>query len=225
MVRGDEMQGSRRSNKAACGLAAGLMLALTLGVSVAALAQDAPDKIVKNVADDVLTALRQDPDLQAGSQTKMAHLIEQKVAPHFDFERMTRLAVGRSWRQATADQQKALVEQFRALLVRSYSTAYTAYRNIVIEVKPLKMQSGDDDVLVRSEIKLPGGAPPVGVDYSMFKTDSDWKVYDVTVEGVSLVTTYRNTFAEDIRQNGIDGLIKSLQEKNAPPPPGVKKKQ
>jgi phospholipid transport system substrate-binding protein len=198
--------------------------ALALGTSAAAFGQTPPDKVVKNVADEVLAALRQDPDLQAGSQAKMAQLIEQKVAPHFDFERMTRLAVGRSWRQATPEQQKALIEQFRSLLVRSYSTAYSAYRNIVIEVKPLKLQSGDDDTVVRSEIKLPGGAPPVGVNYSMFKGDSDWKVYDVTVEGVSLVTTYRNTFAEEIRQNGIDGLIKSLQEKNAPPPPGTRKK-
>ena len=219
------MRGSSRSSTRIYQLALGLSLALTLGVSTLVFAQDAPDKVVKNVADDVLNALRQDPDLRAGSQTKMAELIEQKVAPHFDFERMTRLAVGRSWRQATPEQQKALIEQFRSLLVRSYSTAYSAYRNIVIEVKPLKLQPGDEDVLVRSEIKLPGGAPPVGVDYSMFKSDSEWKVYDVTVEGVSLVTTYRNTFAEEIRQNGIDGLIKSLQEKNAPPPPGVKKKQ
>jgi phospholipid transport system substrate-binding protein len=224
MVRGDDMQGAAGWNNGVRRLAAGLLLALTFGASVAAFAQDAPDKIVKGVADDVLNALREDAELRAGSQTKMAQLIEQKVAPHFDFERMARLAVGRSWRQASADQQKSLIEQFRAMLVRSYSTAYTAYRNIAIEVKPLKLQSTDDDVLVRSEIKLPGGAPPVSVDYSMFKTDSDWKVYDVTVEGVSLVTTYRNTFAEEIRQNGIDGLIKSMQEKNSAPP-GVKKKQ
>jgi phospholipid transport system substrate-binding protein len=202
-----------------------LLAFVVLGACLGAAAQEAPDALVKRTADEILAIVRQDKDLQAGNQQKVVQLAEQKVLPYFDFERMTRLAVGRSWRQATADQQKALVDQFRALLVRSYSTAYTAYRNIVIEVKPLKLQSGDDDVLVRSEIKLPGGAPPVGVDYSMFKTDSDWKVYDVTVEGVSLVTTYRNTFAEDIRQNGIDGLIKSLQEKNAPPPPGVKKKQ
>jgi phospholipid transport system substrate-binding protein len=216
------MQGSSRSTAALRRLAGSLLLAL--GMSATALAQDAPDQLVKSVADEVLNALRQDPDLQAGSQTKMSALIEQKVAPHFDFERMTRLAVGRSWRQATPEQQKALIEQFRALLVRSYSAAYSAYRNIVIEVKPLRTQAGEDDVQVHSEIKLPGGAPPVHVDYSMYKSPSSWKVYDVTVEGVSLVTTYRSTFAEVIRQGGIDGLIKSLEEKNAPPPPGVKKK-
>jgi phospholipid transport system substrate-binding protein len=201
----------------------GAAFALLLGVSGMALAQDPPDKLVKAVADEVLNALRNDPDLRGGSQTKMAQLIEEKVAPRFDFERMTRLAVGRNWRQATPEQQKTLIEQFRSMLVRSYSTAYSAYRNIVIEVRPLRLQPTDEDVQVRSEIKLPGGAPPVTVDYSMVKSDSDWKVYDVTVDGVSLVTTYRSTFAEEIRQNGIDGLIKALQQKNTPPPPGAKK--
>lgn len=200
-------------------------LALALSTSSAALAQDGPDKLVKGVADDVLNALRQDPELRAGSATKMGELMEQKVAPHFDFDRMTRLAVGRNWRQATPEQQKTLIAQFHTMLVRSYAAAYTAYRNIVIEVKPLRMQPGDDDIQVRTEIKLPGGAPPVTVDYSMVKSDPEWKVYDVTVDGVSLVTTYRSTFAEEIRQGGIDGLIKSLEQKNAPPPPGVKKQQ
>jgi phospholipid transport system substrate-binding protein len=111
------------------------------------------------------------------------------------------------------------------LLVRSYSAAYSAYRNIVVEVKPVRMQPGDEDVQVRSLIKLPGGAQPVTVDYSMIETPSGWKVYDVTVDGVSLVTTYRSTFAEEVRKGGIDGLIRSLKEKNAPPPPGVKKQQ
>jgi phospholipid transport system substrate-binding protein len=137
---------------------------------------------------------------------------------------MTRLAVGRSWREATDDQKKTLIEQFRQLLVRSYSTAYSAYRNIVVEVKPVRMQPGEDDVQVKSEIKLPGGAPPVNVDYAMYKSNSDWKVYDVIVDGVSLVTTYRSSFAEEIRQSGIDGLIKSLREKNTQPA-SAKKKQ
>jgi phospholipid transport system substrate-binding protein len=185
-------------------------------------AQTAPDKLVKDVANDVLKSLREDPDLRTSNPTKMAELIEQKVAPHFDFERMTRLAVGRNWREANDDQKKLLIEQFRQLLVRSYSTAYSAYRNIAVEVKPARMSAGDDDVQVKSEIKLPGGAPPVNVDYAMYKNDSEWKVYDVIVDGVSLVTTYRSTFTEEIRQNGIDGLIKSLREKNTLPVPGKK---
>ena len=195
---------------------------LFLMVGSVAQAQTAPDKLVKDVANDVLKSLREDPDLRTSNPTKMAELIEQKVAPHFDFERMTRLAVGRNWREANDDQKKLLIEQFRQLLVRSYSTAYSAYRNIAVEVKPVRMNPGDDDVQVKSEIKLPGGAPPVNVDYAMYKNDSAWKVYDVIVDGVSLVTTYRSTFTEEIRQNGIDGLIKSLREKNTLPVPGKK---
>jgi phospholipid transport system substrate-binding protein len=185
-------------------------------------AQTPPDKLVKDVANEVLKSLREDPDLRTSNPTKMAELIEKKVAPHFDFERMARLAVGRNWREASDDQKKLLIEQFRQLLVRSYSTAYSAYRNIAVEVKPVRMNAADDDVQVKSEIKLPGGAPPVNVDYAMYKNDSDWKVYDVIVDGVSLVTTYRSTFAEEIRQNGIDGLIKSLREKNTLPVPAKK---
>lgn len=201
-----------------------LVLVIALGASSTALAQQAPDKLVRTVADDVLATLRQDQELRAGSQTKFAELLEQKVAPHFDFERMTRLAVGRGWRQATPEQQKALVEQFHNLLIRSYATAYTAYKDIAIDVKPVRMQTGDSDVQVRTEIKIPDGQP-ISVDYSMYKSGSDWKIYDVTVEGVSLVTTYRSTFADEIRQSGIDGLIKSLQAKNTLPAPGTKKQQ
>jgi phospholipid transport system substrate-binding protein len=206
--------------------ACGCLLALALWVlPVAAQAQQAPDKLVKDVANEVLRALREDPELRSGSQTKMAELIEKKVAPHFDFERMTRLAVGRNWREANDEQKKQLIEQFRQLLVRSYSAAYSAYKMIVIEVKPARLQPGDDDVQVKSEIKLPGGAPPVNVDYAMYKGDPEWKVYDVIVDGVSLVTTYRSTFAEEIRQSGIDGLIKSLREKNTLPLPAKKSQQ
>jgi phospholipid transport system substrate-binding protein len=201
-----------------------LVLVIALGASGMALAQQAPDKLVRTVADDVLATLRQDQELRAGSQTKFAELLEQKVAPHFDFERMTRLAVGRGWRQATPEQQKALVEQFHNLLIRSYATAYTAYKDIAIDVKPVRMQPGDSDVQVRTEIKIPDGQP-ISVDYSMYKSGSDWRIYDVTVEGVSLVTTYRSTFADEIRQSGIDGLIKSLQAKNTLPAPGTKKQQ
>jgi phospholipid transport system substrate-binding protein len=201
----------------------GLVAALVLGANGAVLAQIAPDKLVKSVADDVLAGLRQDPELKAGSQAKFAELLEQKVAPHFDFERMARLAVGRGWRQATPEQQQALVEQFRSLLIRSYSSAYTAYKDIAIDVKPVRMQPTDNDVQVRTAIKVPSSGQAISVDYSMYKAGSDWKIYDVTVEGVSLVTTYRSTFADEIRQNGVDGLIKSLQAKNSLPGPGTKK--
>jgi phospholipid transport system substrate-binding protein len=203
---------------------AGLALAFMLGASSAALAQ-APDKLVRTVADEVLNALAQDQELRAGSQAKFAELLEQKVAPHFDFERMTRLAVGRGWRQATPEQQKALVELFHRLLIRTYSAAYSAYANITIDVKPARMQPSDDDVQVRTEMKVPNGGPPLSVDYSMYKSSASWKIYDVTVEGVSLLTTYRSTFAEEIRQGGIDGLIRSLQDKVSAPAAATKKQQ
>ena len=203
---------------------AGLALTFALGASSTALAE-APDKLVRTVADEVLNALAQDQELRAGSQAKFAELLEQKVAPHFDFERMTRLAVGRGWRQATPEQQKTLIELFHRLLIRTYSAAYSAYANITIDVKPTRMQPADDDVQVRTEMKVPNGGPPLTVDYSMYKSSASWKIYDVTVEGVSLLTTYRSTFAEEIRQGGIDGLIKALQDKVSAPAAGTKKQQ
>jgi phospholipid transport system substrate-binding protein len=204
------------SNRFARALRAGLLLAAAaLGLAAPAAAQTPPDQLVRGVADDVLKIMRQDQELRAGNQARMADLIEQKVAPHFDFERMTRLAVGKNWRQASADQQRSLVQEFRNLLVRSYSAAYTAYKEIAVEVRPLKLQPADEDVQVRTQIKLPGDVPPVAVDYSMYKSPASWKVYDVAVDGVSLVTTYRSSFSEQIRQTGIDGLVKSLQDMNA----------
>jgi phospholipid transport system substrate-binding protein len=207
------------------GLLAVVAVALLLPLSVSA--AQAPDALVRSVADDVLRIVQQDRELRAGDTEKMAQLIEEKIVPHFDFERMTRLAVGRSWREANPEQRKQLVDEFRTLLVRSYSAAYSAYKYIVVEVRPVKVQPSDDDVQVKSQIKLPGGAPPVNVDYSMVKNGEEWKVYDVTVDGVSLVTTYRSTFADEVSRGGIDGLIKSLKDRNAakaaPQPPGVKK--
>jgi phospholipid transport system substrate-binding protein len=190
------------------------------------LAQTAPDALVKSVAEDVLRIVRQDKQLREGDTSRMAQLIEEKIVPHFDFERMTRLAVGRNWREASPEQRKTLVDEFRTLLVRSYSAAYSTYNHIVVEVRPLKVQPDEEDVQVKSQIKLPGGAPPVNVDYSMVKNSDAWKVYDVSVDGVSLVTTYRSTFADEVRKGGIDGLIKSLKDLNtakaAPKPVGAK---
>jgi phospholipid transport system substrate-binding protein len=197
-------------------IAAALLVA-TAGLLPApqAFAQKAPDELVKNVAEDVLAIVRQDRALREGDTSRMAQLIEEKIVPHFDFERMTRLAVGRAWRQATPEQRQQLMDEFRKLLVRSYSAAYSTYNHIVVEVKPLRLQPGEEDVQVKTLIKLPGGAPPVGVDYSMVKASSDWKVYDVTVDGISLVTTYRSTFAEEVNKGGIEGLIQSLVQLNA----------
>jgi phospholipid transport system substrate-binding protein len=179
-----------------------------------AVAQDVPpDALVRSVTDDVIAVVKQDKDIQSGSTRKTIALVEEKVLPHFDFTRMTALAMGINWRKATAEQQKVLVEQFKTLLVRTYSTALSAYRNQVIEVKPLRAQPVDTEVSVRSEVKQ-SGAETVSIDYSMEKTPAGWKVYDVAVGGVSLVTTYRETFAAEVRSGGIEGLIKSLSAKN-----------
>jgi phospholipid transport system substrate-binding protein len=173
----------------------------------------APDALVKSVTQEVLSIIKQDKDIQAGSTKKTIALIEDKVLPHFNFTRMTALAMGANWRKATPDQQKALIEQFKTLLVRTYSTALTSYRDQAIDFKPLRAQSGDTEVTVRSEVKL-SGTEPISIDYSMEKGNDAWKVYDVAVGGVSLVTTYRDTFAAEVRNGGVDGLIKALTDKN-----------
>jgi phospholipid transport system substrate-binding protein len=193
---------------------ASLVLAALLLAPSAALAQDtAPDVLVKGVTQDVLGVIKQDKEIQAGNQKKTIALVEEKVLPHFNFARMTALAMGPNWRKATPEQQQALIEQFRTLLVRTYSTALSSYRNQVIDFKPMRAQATDADVIVRSEVKQPG-AESVSIDYSMEKTPGGWKVYDVVVGGVSLVTTYRDTFTNEVRNNGIDGLIKALADKN-----------
>jgi phospholipid transport system substrate-binding protein len=179
-----------------------------------ALGQDlSPDALVKLVTQEVIGIIKQDKDIQGGNQKKTVALVEDKVLPHFNFNRMTALAMGPNWRKATSEQQTQLVEQFRTLLVRTYSSALSAYRNQVIEFKPLRAQAADTEVTVRSDVKQAGGEP-VTIDYSMEKTSGGWKVYDVAVGGVSLVTTYRDTFTNEIRTSGIDGLIKALADRN-----------
>jgi len=192
-----------------------LFFALCLSVfATAVAAQDlAPDALVKKISDEVIDIVKQDKDIQAGHQKKINDLVDAKVLPHFNFSRMTALAVGRNWPKASAEQQKALISEFRTLLVRTYSSALTTYKNQVIEFKPLRAAAGDTDVTVRTQVKQPG-TEPVSIDYSMEKTPGGWKVYDVVVGGVSLVTNYRETFNAQVRDGGVDGLIKSLVSKN-----------
>ncbi|HUL97291.1 MAG TPA: ABC transporter substrate-binding protein [Usitatibacter sp.] len=182
-----------------------------------ALAQEAPEALVKRVTDEVLTIIKSDKDLQNGNMTKVVELAEAKVLPHFDFERMTRLAVGKNWKEANDAQKQELVKQFRTLLVRTYSNSLSQYRNQTIEVKPGKSGAGDKEAVVRTSVIQQGG-PPIPIDYSMEKTDADWKVYDVVIDGASLVTTYRGTFNDQVQRGGIDGLVKALQERNREPP-------
>jgi phospholipid transport system substrate-binding protein len=173
-----------------------------------------PDVLIKDTVRDVLEIVRNDKELRAGNQKKMLELVDAKVLPHFNFEHMTKLAVGKSWRVATAEQKKQLMSEFRILLVRTYTKAFTSYRDQIVEVKPFKMDPAATEVTVKTAIVKPGSQQPILVDYDMEKMPDGWKVYDLTVEGVSLVTSYRGTFADQIQQVGIDGLIKTLVDKN-----------
>ena len=173
----------------------------------------APDALARSVTDEVLAIIRADKELQAGNPQKVMQLVESKVLPHFNFNRMTQLAVGRNWRQATSDQQKALVEEFKTLLVRTYAAAFTQYRNQTVDYRPVRMTPADTDVVVKSLVRQPTGQP-ISVDYGMEKVGGAWKVYDVKIEGISLVENYRNTFNGEIQRGGVDGLIRTLSDKN-----------
>ncbi|MEO8132659.1 MAG: ABC transporter substrate-binding protein [Betaproteobacteria bacterium] len=186
---------------------AGLLLAFAVH------AQEAPDALIKRVASDVLATLKSDKDIQAGNKKKLYELIEGKIATNFDFLRMTSLAMGRNWRKATPEQQKELAEQFRILLIRTYSGALANYQNHVMDFKPLRSTPADTDVTVRTTVTAPGGQP-IGIDYSVEKTGGAWKAYDVSVGGVSLVTNYREEFNNAVRDSGVDGLLKALSAKN-----------
>ena len=174
---------------------------------------DSPDALIKKVSDDVLTIVRQDKDIQSGNTKKAMDLVEAKVLPHFNFQHMTALAMGKDWRKASTEQKKRLSEEFKTLLVRTYSNALTGYRDQTIRYKPVKMQSGDEEVLVRTEIVQPGNKP-IQLDYALEKLADGWKVFDVVVAGVSLVTNYRDTFSQEVRANGVDGLVQMLVAKN-----------
>ena len=187
-------------------------------VPTLAAAQEAPDALVKRTTDEVLAIIKADKDIQKGDMRKIVELAEQKVLPHFDFERMTRLAVGRNWSQATPEQKAALVKEFRTLLVRTYSSSLAQYRDQAIEVKPSKVGAQDKDAMVRTAVIQKGG-PQIPIDYSMEKAESGWKVFDVTIDGASLVTTYRGTFNDQIARGGLDGLVKLLQDRNRSPEP------
>jgi phospholipid transport system substrate-binding protein len=189
---------------------------LTLGFCAALAQQElAPEALVKKVTDDVLEAIKSDQALQAGDREKALALAEQKVLPHVDFREATRLAVGRAWASASPEQQNKLVAEFRGMLVRIYSNAIDTYRGQTLRVQPVRMAPGATEVSVRNQYLKPG-QPPVAVDYAMHKTPEGWKIYDFTVEGVSLVLTYRAEFEQVVRRSGIDGLITALANKNRP---------
>jgi phospholipid transport system substrate-binding protein len=194
-----------------------LLVLMTIGSAaftpVRAAEMLAPDALAKSVTDDVLVVLRSDKDIQSGNTKKVVDLVENKVLPHFDFVRMTQLALGRNWREAAPEQKKLLVAEFRGLLVQTYAATFTAYKDQVIEYRPLRYQPSDTEVVVRSQIQQPGGRP-ITVDYRMHRLDAGWKVFDVVVGDLSLVQNYRGSFETEVRKGGIDGLIKTLADKN-----------
>jgi phospholipid transport system substrate-binding protein len=190
-------------------------LALVAGPAAAA-AEMAPDALVRKSIDEVIALIKADKELQGGNPQKLYALVEEKVLPHFDFTRMTRLAVGRNWAQASDAQKASLTREFQTLLVRTYSTSLSQYRDQTIDVRPAKVAAGDKETFVKTVVKQPGG-PSIPIDYGMELTDKGWKVYDVVVDGVSLVTTYRGSFNEQIQKSGIDGLVKTLADRNRSP--------
>jgi len=173
----------------------------------------APDVLLSQATATVIASLKQHRDLQTTSAGSIAALVEATVLPLFDFRHMTRLAVAANWRLASLEQQNALVGEFKSLLVRTYSVALASYRDQTIEYRPLRMAAGDTEVMVRSLVRQPG-TEPVTIDYDLEETAAGWKVYDIKIAGVSLITTYRSTFAQTVRDGGVDALIKALSAKN-----------
>ena len=189
-----------------------------LVISAGAMAQQdlAPDQLVQKITEEVLASIKSDKDLAAGDKQKALKLAEDKILPYIDFQHATRLAVGRAWRQATPEQQQKLVSEFRSMLVRTYSNGIGAYQGQTLKVLPSRGKADPEDTTVRTQFVRAGGQP-LPIDFAMRKTDQGWKVYDITVEGVSLVLTYRSEFDAVVKQEGIDGLIKRLTQKNVPP--------
>lgn len=185
---------------------------LLISVSITARAEILPpDELIKVTSREVLEVINQNK--HANDQKKLLEFIDAKVLPHFDFERMTKLAVGRAWRTATPEQKTALISEFRTMLVRTYTKAFTLYKDVSIDTRPVTVPANADEVTVKTVILRPG-APPVPVNYEMEKTSDGWKAFDVIVEGISLIVTHRGSFTEKVQQSGIDGLIKSLVDLN-----------
>jgi phospholipid transport system substrate-binding protein len=178
-----------------------------------AFAQDAPDVMIKTVTGEIIELIKTDKAILAGDQKRIQEVVEGKILTHFDFTKMTASAVGRDWRSASPEQKTQLAKEFQTLLVRSYANSLSQYKNQTIDVKPFKA-TPDPEVTVKTEVKQPG-AKPVQIDYDLHKVGGAWKVFDVYVAGVSLIANYRDSFGQEVKANGIDGLIKSLREKNA----------
>ena len=191
-----------------------VLIASLLFAMPAAAQELGPEELVRKVTADVLDSIHSDKQLQSGDRKKMLALAEKKVLPHVDFEEAVKLAAGKSWQSATPEQRQQLAREFRSMLIRVYSSAIDTYRGQTMKVLPVRLAPGATEVTVRNQY-LRQGRPPVAVEYAMHKTPEGWKIYDIVVEGVSLVLTYRAEFEQVARTAGIDGLIRRLQEKNA----------
>ena len=192
-------------------IAQALCLLLATATAHAAMA---PDELVKTTSEEVLTIVRSDPDIASGNTSKVIDIVETKVLAHFDFARMTRLAVGKNWRNASEPQREALTNGFRTLLVRTYAVALAQFRDRAVDYRPLDKAPNGPDVMVHTTVATPQGKP-INMDYRMGAVGEDWKVYDVLVDGVSLVINYRSSFDATVSEKGIDGLVALLEEKNA----------
>jgi phospholipid transport system substrate-binding protein len=199
-----------------------LVLTLTFAAQALPAQEAAPDALLQSTTLEVVAAMQRVRDMQGGQTEEIARLVETKIAPIFDFARMTRIAVARNWRLATPGQQAALTAAFKTLLVRTYSTALLSYRDQVIEFRTLHSAPGATEVTVKSMVRKSGSAP-VAMNYDMEKTAAGWKVFDITVEGISLVTNYRDSFAQIVRDSGMVGLIETLEKKNGPGGSGAPK--
>ncbi|MEY3461217.1 MAG: hypothetical protein RLZZ03_870 [Pseudomonadota bacterium] len=194
-------------------LAAGLLgLTLSLALPLARAADETPDEMIRRLSVDVLNTIKADKDVQNGDVRKIIAFVDSKVMPNVNFTRMTASAVGRNWRQATPEQQKRLQDEFKSMLVRTYAGALSQVKDQTINVKPLRAQTGDTEVIVRTEIL--GRGEPIQLDYRMEKAAGGWKIYDLNVLGVWMVETYRTQFAQEISARGIDGLIATLAQRN-----------
>lgn len=194
-------------------LASAVLSVMLMAGSSVALAEVSAEELVKRTADDVLNTIKNDKDIQAGNQQKIFALAEEKILPNFDFDRVCRMVLGKNWKAASPEQQAVFQKEFRSLLLRTYAVALGKYKNQVIEFKPLRAEPDAKNVSVKTQILQPGGQP-IAVDYSLVKVEGGWKVYDIVIESVSLVTNYRSQFSNEIRTNGLDSLNKKLAEKN-----------
>ncbi len=190
-----------------------LLAACTLFAAASVRAAEAPNEMIRRLSDEVLQRINADAALKAGDPRRIDQLVDNIVMPHVDFQRMTALAVGRSWRDATPEQRKQLMDLFRTLLIRTYSGALSQVGDQKVQMKPFRANPADTDVIVRSEVVQPG-REPAQLDYRLRKVDDGWKIYDVNVLGIWLVETYRTQFAQEAAGGGVDALIRSLQQKN-----------